>query len=408
MKENITTKRNLQKLPYVSKFGLLTVVTFIILSLLARLLFPFGDEPDFSVRAPALIFTEHSAWIPYFYLDFILEKLDYTSNCQIISSPFSLTATIDSNTCIQEIEQVLLRLLLMLIVISPLLYAIVFRRSFVFLARLFYCKSSAKEWTERLDTLSLALLFPGLIYYLGVLSMEQFTLLLSLLVFLFWRGVGLVIILTLLIFSIDKGNSLVVMSLVILNWLSLRVIQKISLGKYFFIVFLAASGFFAINFLIIEYLSYFAFLQNKIAALMNKYSSGVTKKYPLVLRPAITYMTFISLTPAYVKAVGAYLATTGILMVSIIRVRYFVKNSQNKLASHFYKFKISIILAVNSIIVILAFIFILPDYANGKYYIFMLPFIFQIFLKIYNKKHIYIFMLMLNSLVLWQLYSYLL
>ena len=96
----------------VSKFGFLIIFIFLFLSFLGRLVFPFGDEPDFSVRAPNLIFGEPAWWNPYFFLKDILHELQYISNCKIESSPLSLIQKIDSTTCFEEVNQSLHRLLI--------------------------------------------------------------------------------------------------------------------------------------------------------------------------------------------------------------------------------------------------------------------------------------------------------
>lgn len=292
------------------------------------------------------------------------------------------------------------------VVILPLLYAIIFRRSFVFLLRIVRCKGTAKEWNERLDTLSLSLLFPGMIYYLNVLSIEQFTLLLSLFVFILRSGIGITLLLIAFIFSIDKGNALIVLSLISLNWFVLRYIDGIKLSKYFVSVISVAIGVYFINFLIIEYLSAIAFLQQKITAILHKYSGvDVVKKYPVILRPAITYMSFIALTPAYLKSVLAYIVTAVSILLTILKImKLYLWHKKNKLDLNSLKRRV--VMAFNAIIVILGFIFILPDYANGKYYIFMMPFILLLFFTIYSKKHIYLFMLVLNSIVFANYYSF--
>ena len=43
----------------ISKFGLQSTLIIVVLMFIGRFLFPFGDEPDWYVRAPHILFGEH-------------------------------------------------------------------------------------------------------------------------------------------------------------------------------------------------------------------------------------------------------------------------------------------------------------------------------------------------------------
>ena len=169
----------------ISRFGLATVFSFVFLYFIARLLFPFADEPDWSVRAPHVLFGEHSIWSPYYLFSEWFNYLDINeSRCQIDAGAFSLWATI-SSSCSDGLIQVIIRWTTTLIILSPMFFIVIFRGWFIKFSNTFNLKLSDKEWNLRIDSLAISMIFPGVIYYLGVLSVEQLHLAVALYIFLF-------------------------------------------------------------------------------------------------------------------------------------------------------------------------------------------------------------------------------
>ena len=80
----------MNRIPRISKFGILSVVIFMVSSLTGRVLYPFGDEPDFTSRAPQLLESEHLFWSPYSIFSEIFSRLSYEASCLITATPFSL------------------------------------------------------------------------------------------------------------------------------------------------------------------------------------------------------------------------------------------------------------------------------------------------------------------------------
>ena len=399
------------KLPTISAFGLVSVLIFIFSSFIARILFPFGDEPDFSVRAPRIVEYDHPWWSPYFFLKDLLSGISYKASCEIFSSPFSFWAHIDFSTCSEDLWQSFLRLLITLFVLSPLLYAAVFRRSFISLMGFLKLKLSLAEWTLRLDAISISLVFSGMFYSLGVLSEEQFTLLLSLLIFLVWGSSILVVALIAMIMTIDVGNTIIVITFVLsallytklANTFSVRLLCVIMVFQVLVVFFWSNS--------ILELASKIPFLAERVGSIMSAYSGyahEAVEKYPVILRPIITYMSFIFLTPAYVKIPLAYLFVGFGFLLTLIKVFNRYKHSKWLVTTQKYDYKYKITIAISGVSTILFFVFLLPTYANAKYYMFLLPYFICFALLVYSREKILIFfvvniLIVFSSLILYRL-----
>ncbi|MBD3842186.1 MAG: hypothetical protein IE909_09925 [Campylobacterales bacterium] len=193
----------------LSKFGLVIVLSFIFISLAARVLFPFADEPDWTVRAPGVLFGDHPVWSPYYiFRNWFNTLFIDQSVCAVQASPMSLWAYIPYQ-CNENFEQIIIRWLLTLFALIPMLLIVVFRRAFIGFMTIFKVRLSFDEWNHRIDALALSLLFPGMLFYLGVLAEEQLYLIVALYIFLFWGFWILISSLLVILLSIDFGNSLV-------------------------------------------------------------------------------------------------------------------------------------------------------------------------------------------------------
>ena len=300
------------KIKIVSSFGLVSSLFFIIFSFLGRVLFPFGDEPDFTVRAPRVIFGEHPWWSPYSIFHDLLANLEVVSTCSIEASATSMWMSIGTN-CTENIEQIIVRFILTILVAFPLLYAITMRKSFVTMMYFLNFKLSAKEWNYRLDALSLSILIPSMIYYFGIFAEEQFTLVLSLFIFLFWGSWILTTFIFSLVMYIDLGNSIVLLTFILFGlfftFISKKINIKVSITLMLSIVFIA----FILGFSFLTYLENISLLASKAEAMYNK-GLGFENKYPVILRPVVTYMTGVFMTPSGVKMIFLYLVYTPIFL----------------------------------------------------------------------------------------------
>lgn len=381
-----------------SGFGLISSFLFIIFSFISRILFPFGDEPDFTVRAPRVIFGEHPFWSPYYIFHDILSKLNPISLCKIDAFPTSFWFYIGSD-CIESIEQILIRLFITILIVLPLLYAITFRKSFVTIMKFFKFKLTIEEWNSRLDTLCITILFPSILYYLGIFAEEQFTLLLSLFIFLFWGSLLLISIIIFLIMSIDLGNSIVVLTFVLFSYSFIFLSRKINL-KFSILCMIGVVLFaFIIGFSFLTYIENISFLASKAEAMYNK-GLKFENKYPVILRPIVTFMTSIFMTPSGIKITLLYLFYGPILIWIIYKINILRKKFNSK------DFNKKYILFFSVCTTILFFVFLFPDYSFGKYYVFMIPFILNISLDIFIKFRMFQFILFTNSIMFFHLLLY--
>jgi hypothetical protein len=264
-----------------------------------------------------------------------------------------------------------------------MLLIIVFRRTFIRFMSVLHVRLSFDEWKHRIDALALSLLFPGMLFYLGMLAEEQLYLIVALYLFLFWGFWLLISSLLLILLSIDVGNSLVVIFFVGLFWLSthLRIFGR---RLYFLFIAILVSLAFFFSYELLDMSVNNSFLRDELSQrserILNKLNileeSGRLDKYPIFLRPIITFMSLVFMTPSGVKAVLLYVLFSLTLVWVTLKV---IAKKANK-ADVFWFIPV---------VVILFFVFLFPTYANAKYYIFMLPFLIYVFLLFFNKRNIF-------------------
>lgn len=377
----------------------ISVVIFILFSVIYRILLPFGDEPDYEYRAGKLINDDHSFWSPYSIFGSLLENFDYFSYCQIDGGLFDLWSNIDSYSCIESTWQIIFRLILLLMVVGPLLYFIVSRELLCKFYKIFNKRDiNIKSIKNRSLVLGLSLLATGMIYYLGVFAEEQFVLVLSLFIYLFWDIKVIVFILIFLIFNLDIGNGLVVLSYVLMSYCFMYLLKKklkltVLILKICLIIIALNIGY-----IFLSYIEGIPFVSDKAMAIYQKNESfNYRDKYPIILRPIITFMTGVFMTPSGVKVVLSYIIYAVLIAMSIPKLKKLYKENI------FIK---EIELSLTAITLILVFVFLFPDYSNAKYYMFLLPFIMDVFLKIYNPIKIMKFLIMNNLIILSHLFIY--
>lgn len=393
------------RLPAASRFGLLCALLLLGFSFIGRFLFPFGDEPDFTIRAPRVVNGDHPWWSPYFIFHDFFSSLGYISNCEIAASPLSWLTHISSVKCTEDFEQIVTRYLLTVVVISPLLFALVFRRCTVFLAGTKLNRSLDQAWTLKLDALALAILLPGMVYYLGILAEEQLVLLLGLFLFVVSGHKLLTLLLLAMILRVDFGNGIVVAAFFVFNAINAAVQKK--LGNGWVLAATAAQSGFAlvIGFAFVQYLSVIPFLTAKADSIYSALSSGdKVEKYPIILRPVITFMTAVFMTPAFVKVIPLY-AVFGLLAVYVfVKLKRFAAfGAAGACVEHprygapdFNKYYLEFMSAVGTI---LFFVFLFPTYGNAKYYMFLVPFILHGVLHVVNRTSMLMLLIGSNILV---------
>jgi hypothetical protein len=394
-----------------NRFIFTNFLFFFIFLFIGRFLYPLGDEPDFFLKASKVINNVDHYNGPlnkntdiYKYFRFFLKSLSENIECNIKSSPLSLFSKIDYKTCIDSASNILARFFItsgyLLLIVIP-----IFLKKSFYIFKKIGMKCSLHEWNLRKRVFSLSLILPSIVYYAGVLSSEQVTLFLSLLIFLFYGSSNFVAIIIFLILLIDIGSGLMVMCYYFFISIIVNFYKYFFYLIFFFILSLSLIIFFRKPlFNLISY--YVPFIGDIFFHADNWMSSlGVVEKYPLILRPIITYMSFIFLTPAKIKIIPLY------IIFFIFLFKYFINNIKkvlliNKITLKNKNYFKKLLIFISSIYFILCIVFLLPSYAFSKYYIFMTPFFLYAIIDFYTEENMRKFFLLSNLLVFFNLLLY--
>jgi hypothetical protein len=182
-----------------------------------------------------------------------------------------------------------------------------------------------------------------------------------------------------------------------------KAINKLKITYVIFLFFILTLLFAILNFYVFELLSNITFMSNKATSIIDAYKdSDVIKKYPIYFRPIITLMSFILFTPNYVKSVPAYIIFYSMAVYAVLIYKRQFQLSYKVRKNYLVKYadlKIKAIYFLTAIATIITLISILPNYSNGKYYIFLIPFLMLPAYTVFNKKSILKFMFFTNTII---------
>lgn len=387
--------KSLEEMTMISKFGSICAFQFVLLSFVGRFLFPFGDEPDFEYRSLSVVFADdHPWWSPYFIFHNIFSTLNRNGICDIQSSPFSLWATIPTG-CTEEVQQILMRFFLTVIIVSPLLLLIIFQKFFISIIDPKFTKLTQGEWQLRLDALAVSLLLPSVVYLLGVFAEEQFVLVLSLMLSFFLSRIILVGILLFFIINLDFGNGLVVLTAVISTLVNRLLARKFGFRMLMIALLIQLTITINIGFVYFDAILNVDLLANKVNEISSMLSSddSVANKYPIILRPIVTFMSAIFMTSQNVKVIPLYVFFTIAFVIGVMKFNKL--NPPSAISAHGFNYRRGEknfdeckLLLLNSIYVTLFFVFLLPTYSNAKYYLFLTPLIMMSALQVFTRNQI--------------------
>ncbi|AME00675.1 hypothetical protein A9Z64_09220 [Moraxella osloensis] len=382
----------------ISKFGLICSIFFIIFTVIARFILPFGDEPDFEFRLNDLIYTQYTAFSPYNYVHDTLNGFNYINTCSINASPTSLWATIDYTNCRENLYQILSRISITLIIYSPILLLICFRNLSYIICNTFSIKQLSKQSFEnRLDAISLTIIFPSFIYLSGILAKEQLTLALAVFLIAFLESWIIVSFILFIIAGIDLGNATVYATFVSIFYF-FKFIQKKWGNQYIIAMALLLVIFaFIIGSTILDKIPNLNPLSDKIEAMKYKNENLFIDEYPKIFRPVITLISGIFMSSSGIKVIPLYIIIFPSLLIGYIKLKSITKNSFLEID------KLYLLAAITTI---LFFIFLFPDYSYAKYYIFLLPLFFAPFLIVFDRIKILYFNLILVIIWLLNLFIY--
>lgn len=394
---------------YNYRYSTLIFLLFVIFSFLYLVLIPFGDEPDFWIRARDYVknYDNYEEWWspflnlkPLKFLEFFTSKLDYTTNCHVGQRPLEFFTYVDPYECTQSDKQIFLRLF---INSSIIFFSIVI---------LHLIKKISKINEHKLDIFYLSLLFPSYLYYQNLMSNEQLVYLLSAILFITWENRIITLLIIFIIALIDFGSSLFLFFLFLsYNFILLINNSKKEISLKIFIV--CISGVFLAYifsyklfkiFLDLNLLYFSPTIERFVTDIYNHhFYNGFLDKYPTILRPIITYFSFIFFTPGYLKS---YLLII-LSLIFFLHLGYKIYKlistcpKENLLVINEKIFDIFIISSC-----ILFFIFLLPAYSNFKYYILLIPFVVSLMSVIYSKMKILFILSGANIIILTNLILY--
>jgi hypothetical protein len=118
----------------------------------------------------------------------------------------------------------------------------------------------------------------------------------------------------------------------------------------------------------------------------------VATKYPVILRPVITFLVAVFMTPS---KLGLYILYP---VYFYVLVSSYFKLYAN--ATKYAEQKDMLFSFTTPIVFVISVVFILPGYSQAKYYMFLMPFIIHSLLSIYSIKKIYYFLTISNILVI--------
>lgn len=392
----------------IRTFGLMIGFIFTLFLLLYRLVLPFGDEPDFVVRSHELLYGDFPMWSPYFWMKSSYDFFNTDSNCNIHSSVLSFWASIDPISCSEDMGQIFGRILLTMVVVSPILAMLIFHRTSVRIVKV-VCGISSFDADARLTAMGFALLVPGMIYYLSLLSPEALTLSLSLMIFIFWNNLAVVLGVIWLIASIDFGNAFVVLLFVFYLSVTEKFFRRFGLKKTIALFFLVVISSYLVGEKILFWMQGAPFVSNKALALLEVFEEfNFSEKYPVFLRPVVTFMTAVFMTPSGVKVIAIYILYIFLVGLAIGRlIKINLKRRSGTLGYHKYIKLDRSDTATISMMCAISFIFsidyILPNYANAKYFIFLMPFLIKPMLRVISRDTFLAFSVLSASIVFLQL-----
>lgn len=374
----------------INRYLFVCFFLFCFFSLAFRLLLPFGGEPDFAYRVSRILDSESGVY--YFFKSFF-DGYNWYPSCDISYTMQSITGTISSFDCGESLFLKITRWLLQLLFF--LAFVVLFFFTLVFSKYKFGHDLFLKE---RFYAVFLALFFPGLIYYSGVASPEIFVLFLSLLFFIFIKYHVISFLTIYLALQVEVGGAILLVSffcffhffdmlskkasLLIVELACVSVICFFFIVKMSFLVFFFDIPVFGEKISIIHY------------AYTMTHSADVVAKYPLIIRPIITFMTATFMTTDGIKALVLYPIVFVFILALAIDIRRRAYNGVD--VSNYAAF-----LAV--VAFTLSTVFVLPGYSNAKYYVFCLPFLFLSALQIYSFKKVAVFNFFCSNIVIFQL-----
>lgn len=393
------------------KIGARCVALFVVNVIALRILVPYGDDPDYMYRFSQLAATENQPiWSPYrLFHDDLNDLLASAPPVRPVdSSPLGLWAHLDPTQDAESPQRIISRLLITLVIVAPLLVSLTFMREDEGTSSS-QLKHSLRSGIGNLrGATALAVCLPSTAYYASTLSHEQLVLVLSLGISLIWNVLPIVVIFLGLILSLDAGNGLVIAAFLIVAKLALFMRMHRRKKMLWLTTAMLVLSALIFGYAWISILEAIPFVREESTAILSSMQGNqLVNKYPILLRPVITYMTFVFSTPSNIKAPIAYLMAAAGLGLTCWRAsvnRRRVERIDAKKDSEVISEENALILI--GVTEILVLVLSLPTYANAKYFVFLAPVFLLAPLRIFGAERLFGFCLLLSLLVHVQLALY--
>lgn len=407
--------------------SLLFILYLLLFLILGRILFPNGDEADWDRRTIWYYDLLNSS---DFFSQFI-ENLDLKRRCfdesynngmknyslipglknKTIGDFFSIFSSLNIIYCVDTFLQNIKRLSVTIILFLPLLFFIVYRNFFSFLLSKFSKVLDKIEFNNRIEVASYSILFPSIIYHVGLFSHEQITYIYLFLFFIFFNYKWLAFFISLVIFTIDNGMGIFLIFLCSFN-LIIEFLKKYfdTLKLIILSLIILITLYFFSNQIILFLLSLgmefdLPIIGDKIRNTYVEYNYaiglGYMDKYSLILRFPQIFFGVVFTTPSFIKSILLYLLVFIFLIKVIIEI---FLNKERLFKNLFFKKDFTAI--ISTIFVILCIIIIFPTHSNGRYYLILIPQLYMLSSYVFALNKLFIFSVFSSLIVFFTLSLY--
>lgn len=356
---------------------------FFVFLIAGRILLPYGDEPDFEWRVLDIADSDLSIFSPYYYISSLVVPAEHL---QVNNS----------------IWLILIRVFITIITVSPLFFYLLY--FYIKCLRLCTLNPGAfKRQSLEYNAIVLTLLFPSVWFHIGFLSQEQFVLVLFLLASINLNNYKIIFIFILMASLIDFGNSIVFSAFYFFYILTTIALRYFWLGVVALFYSGLILGAYIYSMDVIKILEGLPVVGEKANIIVEHYTFiyDINDKYPLYLRPLITFFGLVFVLPnSQTLFWSSYVAVACVFFYLIYRAttEKTLSLSENPALSGFFA----------SVVFFISIPMILPGYSNAKYYVFLIIFFMKFALFYFRPSSIIKFIFICNSLVLSQLFFYML
>ena len=347
----------------IKKYRISMIFLSIFIFIIARFLLPSTDEADYHDRINTILNIEAPFFSYYKYFK-------------------PLFININPSQDFLEFDYYIIRLLFSFLIVFPIyIFILIINSSQI---------DSHSLWVDKKYVAILTLLFPGIWFHLGLFSVESFTLMLFLFI-IFINNIALKILLLIAASMIDIGNTAIFLLFIIYYLFINSILNKFG-KKYmviFIIILLIICNVFSMS--LLQLIEWLPLIGDKAIFIIDQYNNvyQINDKYPLVLRPFIALMSMIFMLPvSHLMAWPIYPACFYFL-VKIGWKAILDENINLNMTASFFA----------AITLFLTVPMILPGFSNGKYYVFIIPFILNIGLYYYKKSKVFNFIILSNFIV---------